>query len=109
MIAGIRDRDAFDRLRRDGIRLRSDPLWCSYLHDPSVTPPQVAFAIGRTVGSAVTRNRLRRRLRAILAQLDVPSGLFLIGGSPRAGELTFAQLHRRMTALIESAHREASS
>ena len=31
------------------------------------TPPWVAFAIGRAVGPAVVRNRLRRRLRAVLA------------------------------------------
>ena len=103
MIASIRDRDAFVRLRRDGVRLRNDPLWCSYLHDPDVSPPQIAFAIGRAVGPAVTRNRLRRRLREILATLDLPAGLFLIGATPRAIELTFDQLTQRTSELIERA------
>ena len=48
-------------------------------------PPQVAFAIGRAVGAAVTRNRLRRRLEGDPAsRLDVPPGLLLIGARPAA-------------------------
>ena len=109
MIASIRDRDAFVRLRRDGVRLRNDPLWCSYLHDPDVNPPQIAFAIGRAVGPAVTRNRLRRRLREILRTVDVPAGLFLIGAAPPVVELTFDQLTRQTTGLIERANERARS
>ena len=33
--------------------------WCN----GSTTPPRVAYAIGRRTGSAVDRNRIRRRLR----------------------------------------------
>lgn len=105
MIAGIRDRDTFVRLRRDGVRLRNGSLWCSYVRDDTMTPPQVAFAISRAVGAAVTRNRLRRRLKAILQPLDVPSGLLLIGAQPAAIELTFDQLHEQVVELIERARR----
>lgn len=48
--------------------MRNDLLWCSHLHDPSIQPARVAFAIGRAHGSAVDRNRLRRRLRAALRE-----------------------------------------
>lgn len=51
----------------------------------------MAFAINRAVGNAVTRNRLRRRLRAVMAELDLAPGLYLIGCRPRASELTFDQ------------------
>ncbi len=74
LIDRVRERDAFVRLRRDGVRVRTDPLWCSFVLDPDLVPPQVAFAIGRAVGPAVSRNRLRRRLRAVLANSDVPPG-----------------------------------
>ena len=77
-------------------------MWCSYVDDPSVSPPQVAFAIGRAVGPAVTRNRLRRRLRAILASMDVPNGLYLFGGRPSMSELTFADLEIRTAALLDA-------
>lgn len=57
---------------------------------------EVAFAIGRSVGNAVTRNRLRRRLRAHLHELDrqhrVPPGVYLVRAAPEAAELDFATL-----------------
>ena len=101
MIARIRARDAFLRLRREGSRHRIEPLWCSYLHDPELTPPQVAFAIGRRIGTAVRRNRVRRRLRAALSEADVPPGLLLIGAEPAVVELTFDELSERVRMLLD--------
>jgi ribonuclease P protein component len=53
--------------------------------------PCIAFAIGRRVGPAVVRNRLRRRLRDEVATLAragrVPAGAYLIGLTPGAAEL----------------------
>lgn len=92
MIGRIRTRDEFVRLRRDGRRVRIEPFWCSHLSDPSSDVAQVAFAINRAVGNAVTRNRLRRRLRAVMAELDLATGLYLIGCRPQASELTFDQI-----------------
>jgi len=80
--------------------VRIDPLWCSSVPDPNVNPPLVAFAIGRAVGSAVARNRLRRRLRALLASSDVPPGIHLVGASHHACELTFAELDQVLTQLM---------
>jgi ribonuclease P protein component len=79
-------------------------MWCAFVDDASITPPQVAFSIGRDVGPAVTRNRLRRRLRSILAANDVPNGLLLFGVKPTLVELTFDDLQTRTTALLDAAH-----
>ena len=49
--------------------------------------------IGVAVGPAVVRNRLRRRLRAILRDADLPSGLYLFGAAPAAAPLGFPELH----------------
>ena len=100
MIDTIRERDAFVRLRREGSRYRIEPLWCSFVPDPSLMPPQVAFAIGRPIGSAVRRNRVRRRLRAILAESTVPAGLLLVGASPPIVELTFDELTTTVHRLL---------
>ena len=100
MIDRVRERDAFVRLRRDGVRVRADPLWCSFVLDPDLAPPQVAFAIGRAAGSAVSRNRLRRRLRAVLANSDVPPGLYLVGARVPACEHTFVDVERSVTELL---------
>jgi len=109
LIDRVRERDAFIRLRRDGVRVRTDPLWCSFVLDPDLVPPQVAFAIGRAVGSAVSRNRLRRRLRAVLSTSDVPPGLYLIGARVPACEQTFADLDRSITSLLEKIRRQQTS
>lgn len=67
-------------------------------------PPRVGFAIPRSVGSAVARNRLRRRLRATLAIADVPAGLLLVGATPQAGRLPFSALQERVASLMAAAH-----
>lgn len=64
------------------------PLWVVFVADPSVQPPQVAFALGRALGSAVSRNRTRRRLRAILTTRPLTPGLYLVGGGPSLAGLT---------------------
>ena len=72
-------------------------------------PPRVAFAIGRTVGSAVARNRLRRRLRALCQRRRAefaPGHSYLIGARPGAGAATFQELD---DALRELLARTASS
>jgi len=109
LIDRVRDRDAFARLRRDGIRIRTDPLWCSFVLDPDLEPPQVAFAIGRAVGSAVSRNRLRRRLRAVLVACDVPPGLYLVGARVPACEHTFADIENTVHRLFDKVHRHQMS
>jgi ribonuclease P protein component len=109
LIDRVRERDAFVRLRRDGVRVRTDPLWCSFVLDPDLVPPQVAFAIGRAAGSAVSRNRLRRRLRALLATSDVPPGLYLIGARVPACEHTFGELQQTVAALLDKVRSRQTS
>jgi len=57
------------------------------------TPPRVAFAVGRRVGSAVTRNRVRRQLRAATAEIarGLPPGAYLVAYRG-TGDATFADL-----------------
>ncbi len=108
MIGRIGERQHFERLRHDGRRARTPALWCRFLEEPAGGPPRVAFAIGRPVGSAVVRNRLRRRLRAIVADLAsgappvLPSGSLLIGARPDAVELSFDQLEDQVRSLVEA-------
>lgn len=82
--------------------MRVDPLWCSFVDDQTLQPPRVAFALSRALGSAVTRNRLRRRLREILRDTDVPPGLMLIGAKPAACELTFDELTAVVNMLVDT-------
>jgi ribonuclease P protein component len=104
LIGRIGDRRAFDRLAREGRRARSETLWCTYLDDPDTVPPRVAFAIGRPVGTAVVRNRLRRRLRTLVhtiaGRAPLDHGWLLIGARPAAVELSFDELESELAGLL---------
>jgi ribonuclease P protein component len=105
LILRIRDRGAFEHLARDGTRIRRSALWCTWCPDPDSTHASVAFAISRAYGPAVDRNRLRRRIRAILREIDnqspLPPNLMLMGARPTAIELTFDQLKSTVSSMIE--------
>lgn len=92
------------RLQRAGARRRDGALWCKVLIDDSADPARLALAVGRPVGSAVIRNRLRRRIRAIVRELVVHNrvapGWYLIGAQPAAATLSFDQLTASVTALV---------
>jgi ribonuclease P protein component len=83
----VRDRATFAALRREGVRRRARTLTVTRLDD-GAEPPRVAYAIGRNVGPAVTRNRLRRRLRAIVASTPLAPGTYLV--SAGSGACTLA-------------------
>jgi ribonuclease P protein component len=106
LIWRIRERSVFARLSHDGVRARAGVLWCTFLPDPSASPPRVAFAIGRAVGPAVVRNQVRRRLRALLGSSStttaLPPGWYLIGGRPAIAERSFPQLSSDVEALVAS-------
>lgn len=80
-------------------------MWCSFVNDPAASPLRLAFSVGRAVGSATRRNRLRRRLRVIVAEtmphVGIDGGWLLIGAKPSATELTFEQLRVEVTTLVE--------
>jgi ribonuclease P protein component len=64
----------------------------------------VAFSVGRAVGGAVARNRLRRRLRAIIAARAgsdlLPHGHLLVGARVGACERSFDELDADVTTLL---------
>lgn len=96
----VRDRATFAALRRQGRRAHSGPLSVTWLPGPGTQPSRVAYAIGRTVGPAVVRNRIRRRLRAVVAELagDLRPGDYLIGVAPSAAHVSFATLRSSLQA-----------
>ena len=70
-------------------------------------PPRVAYAIGRRAGGAVDRNRIRRRLRHVVADHATrlrPDHQYLIGAAPQALRASSSELTAAWLALIDRAH-----
>ncbi len=118
MVEPVTTHRAFSALSHSRVRARSGPLWIVCAETQPAGAPdaasgavRVAYAIGRSVGSAVVRNRLRRRLRAVIADLErtgaLAPGLYLIGARPSAATASFdslrADLHHAVAALAATA------
>lgn len=108
----VRDRASFVALRRAGRRGRRGPVSVVFVPPADgvvVTPPRVAFAVGRGVGSAVARNRLRRRLRAVVDDVArsggavVAPGAYLVSARPEALTATPAELRRAVLGALDAA------
>ena len=98
----IRDRRTFVTLRAVRTRGRSGPVSITVVPSADGTPPRVAFAIGKRVGTAVERNRLRRRLRAVIAELHPPSGAYLLSVAPQATTLSYAELRTHVSRALDA-------
>ena len=74
--------------------MRRGPITVTWAPGNPSEPPKVGFAVGRRVGGAVQRNRLRRRLRAIATEVasELKPGAYLIGTAPEAAALPFREL-----------------
>lgn len=111
MVGSVRTRGSFAALSASRTRGRSGPLWVVRA-DPSpdeasgdsYDEPAVAYAIGKAVGPAVVRNRLRRRLRALMTEFDhadrLPTGHYLVGATPSAAPLAFDELRSHLEGAL---------
>jgi ribonuclease P protein component len=72
------------------------------LTDSSLLSAHVGYAIGRNVGGAVLRNRIRRQLRSLLeAKSDqMPAGWYLVGVQPRVGAMSWTDLGTTVDQLL---------
>jgi len=79
-----------------------------YLPVDGAEDTAVAYAITKRVGNAVARNRLRRRLRAIMATLAaepgdlLPRGALLVGAGPDASARDARELRNDVEQLLET-------
>ena len=71
----------------------------------------MAYAIGRRFGTAVERNRARRRLRAAIAldeALLLPGGAYLVAAERSVMTLPFPTIRDHMTTLLQSVREDAT-
>lgn len=111
LIWRIRDRRTFARLRTEGWRGRSGPVTVTYLPEPATSPnspPRVAFSVGKRVGAATVRNRVRRRLRAAMVERSeaalLKPGAYLVSAGPGLVASDWATLGARLDEALARAH-----
>lgn len=99
----MRGKASFSALRRSARRVRRGPITLTFVPGPPNDPPRVAYAIGRTVGGAVIRNRLRRRLRVVLCEFGplLRPGAYLVAAAPGAASLSFGELRNTVAEAVE--------
>lgn len=113
-VARIQDRRTFGALARPEGRGTSGPIRVSFVAATGGPPvARVAYAIGRSHGNAVRRNRLRRRLREGVRQVSMgpPAGLvpgaYLVRADRDAADLAYPELLRRLEEALAASVRRA--
>ena len=88
-------RNEFEAVRKNGESVGCRHFVMATLADPAIEHLKVGLITSRRSGKAVTRNKIRRRLRSILSKHGdkLESGRYLvIVARHRAGEASFQQL-----------------
>ena len=103
--ASLRRRGDFARLRQRGRRTGTTSLTL-FEADPAArdAQPLVGITIGKAVGGAVVRNRLKRRIQAIVQELYVaghPRRRLLIVPRPNAAALPFGALRSELLGALQ--------
>jgi ribonuclease P protein component len=81
-----------------------------FLEQKSWSEAEVSYAINRRVGTAVVRNRLRRRLKAIMTELapSLLAGAYVVRTGPDSSTLGYEELRVAMSRAVEKATRRQS-
>lgn len=111
LIGPVHDRATFAAFGRSRRRVRSGCLTVTLVPGATAEPARVAYAISHRFGGAVQRNRLRRRLRAVMTELisQVESGAYLVSVGRPAPGATYQELKAMMsTALCDLARSDGA-
>lgn len=106
----LRRRTEFAAAIRRGRRAGRSTL-VVHLHYDDAGPPRAGFIVPRTVGGAVVRNTVRRRLRHVVRDrlADLPAGsMLVVRALPAAAGAPSARLEADLAAALRAATRGGS-
>jgi ribonuclease P protein component len=99
----LRRRNDFAAVYRNG-RIQSNQLLVLRFLPTDRETTRFGFVVGRAVGSAVLRNRVRRRLREAARSLDIQPGFDIVMGVRKAAaEASFQALRDALAQLLRRA------
>lgn len=103
----LRSRSDIDRVVRRGARSAGNHLRVAALHTGDA-PPLMALSIGRRAGGAVTRNRIKRRLRAAAAECELTEGFaYVVWADSEAERMDYWELLETLRSLARRAAKKA--
>ncbi|TVP86235.1 MAG: ribonuclease P protein component [Acholeplasmataceae bacterium] len=85
-------------------KVKGNPCFSIYQHEDSTQPRfRFALSVGRKYGRAVERNRIKRRLRMLVAEQKDnigPSQQFIIVIKPAAKDLSYQDMRKQVIELM---------
>ena len=92
-------RSDFEHVRTGGIRA-SDRLFIIGAGRSDIETTRFGLAVSRRVGGAVVRNRLKRRIRAVLDSLPFSKGWnVVVSARPAAAEASYREIEASLQRL----------
>lgn len=102
----LRRPELFPKVYKEGKSLAAREVVLYFLYPGTEGPTRVGFSISKKVGKAVTRNKIKRRLKSILESIadNLRGGYILVFvGRPAAAESSFAELREAVRRLLKQA------
>lgn len=94
----------FRRVYGEGRRTRRNGVGIAALQRGDDGPARVGYVVKKSVGGAVTRNRIKRRLRAATSELELQPGLDLVvSGDREVALLDFQVLVEKLRSGVAGA------
>jgi ribonuclease P protein component len=100
----LRDSESYRRTVRAGRRAGSSTLVVHLAPSARPGPARIGFVVDRSVGNAVTRNQVKRRLRHLvrsLLELLPPGTDLVVRARPSAAGLSSAELGAELERCLE--------
>ncbi|HXM80208.1 MAG TPA: ribonuclease P protein component [Thermoanaerobaculia bacterium] len=91
----LRKRTEFEECYVSGVRVSGRHLLLFLLSRPDAARPRIGISVSKRVGDAVTRNRVKRRIRELFRRKR-PAGAFqiVVNARPSAAGVVFSELER---------------
>ena len=99
----LRSRAEFAEAVRRGARTATPALVLHLFTDATAGPARAGFVVSRTVGTAVTRNLVRRRLRHLVSDrlTQLPAGTRLVvRATPAAASASYPSLGSQLDSAL---------